>query len=93
MDTIDPLKQAEDVLKGIHTETRRQFRPLYRKYPTLFLLLITFSVAAIFHGLDVFMSQFAFFNSNPLLLVLAGIIGLFITGSLYKRLGRDRYEN
>ena len=65
---------------------------MHRRYPVLFLLLATFSVAALFHGFDVLLDQFSTLKEFPFILILAGIFGLFITGGLYKRLGRDKYE-
>ena len=92
METMDPLKQAEDALKQIHQATHRKFHPMHRKYPVLFLLLATFSIAALFHGLDMAMDEFSVLKEFPFILILAGIFGLLITGGLYKRLGRDKYE-
>ncbi|MDB5245177.1 MAG: hypothetical protein JWN90_282 [Parcubacteria group bacterium] len=93
MEIPDPFAGAERVLRSAHTSTERKFRPVYRRYPTLFLFLITFSVAALFHGLDLYMDEFPVFVAHPFVLVWLGVIGLFISGKLYKRLGKDKFEN
>jgi hypothetical protein len=88
----DPLAQAEHAMHEMHQLTYRQLKPIHRKYPLLFLFLATFSIAAIFHGLDGFLDQIKFLNKFPLVLVFCGVLGLFIAGALYKRLGKDKYE-
>ena len=67
-------------------------RPVHRSYPLLFLLLTTVSVAALFHGIDKTLDTLAFAQSNPTALIALGIVGLFFTGTLYKRLGGDKIE-
>jgi hypothetical protein len=54
--------------------------------------VLTFSIAAFFDGVDEFLNQFNFFKEFPLVLMALGVLGLFLTGSLYKRLGKDEYE-
>jgi hypothetical protein len=88
----DPLAVAEHLMREMQESTRRQLHPAYRKYPLLFLFLLTFSVAAIFHGIDGFLDEFTFLKQTPVVLMALGVLGLFITGSLYKRLGKDKYE-
>jgi hypothetical protein len=84
----DPFAKAESLIREVHDSTHKHLRPVYRRYPLLFLLLLTFSAAATFHGLDDFLNQFAYLKENPLVLMGIGILGLFATGTLYKRLER-----
>jgi hypothetical protein len=88
----DPLEEAERSVREAHEVTRRNMRFLERRYPLFTLLLLTLSVAALFHGLDGLFEQFEYLEESPLLLVVCGIIGLFVTGQLYKRLGKDKYD-
>lgn len=92
MKDTDPLAQAEKAVQQLDRATHHGLHPIHKKYPLLFLFLLTFSVAAVFHGIDRFLDTIPFVNQFPLGLVALGIIGLFITGSLYKRLGRDKFE-
>lgn len=92
METPDPIARIEGLVSELHASMQRELHPAHRKYPLLFLFLITLSVAAIFHGLDRMFASIDFFESYPQLLVLAGMLGLFFTGSLYKRLGKDRFD-
>lgn len=89
MNVPDPLMHAESMLKHVHQQAERRLRPAHKRYPTLFLFLIAFSAAALFHGLDEFLNQFSLFHRSPLILAGIGVFGLLITGSLYKRLGKD----
>ena len=92
MSTPDPLEHIERLISEMHDMLNQEVKPVYKKYPLFFLLLATASVAALFHGLDRVMDHIAFLDDNPLFLVLFGILGLFLTGSLYKRLGKDKFE-
>ena len=92
MEQKDFLEQGEKVIHELHEATRRRLHPAHRKYPFLFLFLITFSVVALIHGFDRVLDRVDFFESNPQVLIVIGLMGLFLTGSLYKRLGKDKYE-
>ena len=93
MNVPDPLHETENVLHQAYSGTRKKLNPYYRRYPTLFILLVTFSVAAVFHGFDLLMDQVELLNTYPLITVLIGIVGLFVTGKLYKRLGEGKHES
>jgi len=92
MQDIDPLRVAEKTVHDLDRATHRGLHPIHKRYPLLFLFLLTFSVAAIFHGLDRVLDTIPFANQFPWTLILIGILGLFSTGSLYKRLGKDKFD-
>jgi len=92
MQSQDPLEQAEKSAIELQQAIRKSLHPAHRKYPLLFLFLITFSIAGVFHGFDLFVDTIPFFQTYPLALVALGVLGLFTTGALYKRLGKDKFD-
>ena len=68
-----------------------QGKYLVRRYPLLFALLLAFGTAAIFTGFHFWVETTRLFHEKPLLLVLLGVIVLFLTGTLYKTLSKDRH--
>ena len=88
----DPLAKTEHLIHEMHDSTHRRLHPIYRRYPLLFLLVLTFSIAAVFDGVHEFLNQIVFFREFPLVLMALGVLGLFLTGSLYQRLGKEEHD-
>ncbi|MEK7134216.1 MAG: hypothetical protein AAB805_02090 [Patescibacteria group bacterium] len=82
----DPLQQVEEVTRGINNYMQRRGRSVFGRYPLLFSLLATFGVVLVLHGFDRLVENIPFLNDRPVLLLLAGIIILSLTGTLYKRI-------
>ena len=82
----DPIKRVETLVEEMHTKIGRFTRPVLDRYPLLFTFLLTFSVAATFHGFELVLQSYRIFQNHPILLLGLGILGLFLTGSLYKGL-------
>jgi uncharacterized integral membrane protein len=57
-----------------------------KRYPVLFSLLVTFGVAMTFLGFEKIVTQIAFLDNNPFILLIVGITILALTGTLYKKL-------
>ena len=85
----DPIKEIERIIKELNDNAGTITKPVLRRYPLLFTFLLTFSVAAVLHGFELFTDEFSLFKDNPFLLILIGSLGLFITGTLYKLLEKD----
>ena len=86
-----PIDKIEATMEQL-TSTADSLVDPYRKsvakrYPILFLLLVTFGVTATFLGLEWLIGEIAYLQDHPLLLLLLGIGTLVITGTLYKKLG------
>ena len=86
----DPLQKVETELKRLQDTTGKFTQPVLKRYPLLFTFLLTFSVAAILHGFEIWTDQIPLFQKNPLLLMGIGIFILIATGRLYKTL--DRFD-
>lgn len=89
MNDKDPIKKIEEMVKEIHDRAGEITKPVLSRYPLLFAFLLTFSLASILHGFNGFIDQIPFFDEHPLYLILAGVIVLTITGTLYKLLKKD----
>lgn len=89
MNDKDPIKKIEEMIKEMHDRAGDITRPVLSRYPLLFAFLLTFSLASILHGFNGFVDQIAYFDEHPLVLMLAGVIVLTLTGTLYKLLKKE----
>lgn len=78
------ISHTEKSIDEAVAPTRRQ---IFRKFPVLFLLLIAVGFTATMTGLEQLLLKIAFFRSNPLWLLIIGVLLLLFTGRLYKKLG------
>lgn len=62
-------------------------KKVLKRFPTLFLLLVTFGVIATSLGIELLVIKHTNLNEHPLLLVILGLVTLVFTGTLYKKLG------
>jgi len=85
----DPIEKIEALTKEFHDYIERQGRGVFERYPLTFALLATFGVVLVGHGINAFVNSVPFLNNNPLLMFVVGLIILFMTGTLYKRLNKD----
>lgn len=60
---------------------------LSRRFPSLFLLVVTFGVTATFFGIEQILIQYNLLQEHPGLILALGIATLIGTGTLYKKLG------
>ena len=87
------IKTVDDV-QGVMKETEKSFeetlspvrKGFVKRFPTIFLLMVTFGVALVFFSLEVILSRSAFVINHPWLAFLTGIGILVVTGTLYKKL-------
>ena len=57
-----------------------------KRYPIVFSLLTTFGVATTFLGFEKIVSNIAFLDQHPFVMLILGISILATTGTLYKKL-------
>lgn len=93
MYTTDPILKAEEIVKNMNERAGRYAQPVLRRYPLLFSFLIFFSAAAILHGFEMVTEETELFQEHPFLLIVIGAASLFLTGMLYKVLGKNNIEN
>lgn len=87
--------EAVDALQRISTTAEdtfeSAFKPLRKtalqRFPTLFILAITFGVSAVLYGMDQIISTTPFLSGHPWVSIFVGVFILAVTGQLYKKLG------
>ena len=80
----DTIEMTEDKIETVVAPVRRGF---VRRFPILFILLVTFGVTATLTGMEQLLLQVEFLNNNPFVVLIIGIVLLVLTGTLYKKLG------
>lgn len=80
----DFLKDAEKVAERITVLAEKNNRSIFRKYPLTFSFFSLLGFAAVLYGLERTFDRILFFQNNPWVVLLAGVIILMITGTLYK---------
>ncbi len=80
----DPVRRLELLVRELHAETASLTKPARKRYPLVFALLLTTSVAAIFQGFEILVDQTPWLHDHPLLLLGGGLGLLFVTGGLYR---------
>lgn len=73
IDTFDRLTQRRDTA--------------FRRYPLVFTLLGTFGLVSTLYGFQHLLDKVPLLANNPIVALLVGLAILFLTGSLYKKLG------
>ncbi len=85
LDTVEgTVNEVEQEIESLMSPVRRS---VLERFPVLFLLLVSFGVAAVMSGLERIITQIGFFDNNPFILLGVGLFVLVGTGTLYKKLG------
>ena len=58
----------------------------FTRYPLLFVLLSSFGLVATFYGFEKVIDNIPFFEQNPHMILVTGIVVLIFTGTLFKKL-------
>lgn len=83
-DTVDVvIMETGSTVDGYLEPVRKS---VFKRFPVLFGLLVTFGVAATFLGFERIILNFDVLDKYPELILIMGIIILSITGKLYKKL-------
>ncbi|MDA8597199.1 hypothetical protein N9L26_02575 [Candidatus Pacebacteria bacterium] len=73
------VKSADDMVEPIR-------RSALKRFPVVFLLLVTFGVVAVLFAFERILSDITYLNQRPWLILTIGIGVLAGTGTLYKKL-------
>jgi hypothetical protein len=72
---------------GSFTGKARQYRDsAFGKFPVLFALMTTFGLVSTFYGFEKVIDGITFFEQNPQMVLVAGLVTLSITGTLHQKL-------
>ena len=82
-DDTNSLNKAEKQLIEKLVEKRVKVQT---KYPLLFIMLVTFGAVATLQGFQRIIDKIPILNNNPWILLVAGLLTLTATGTLYKKL-------
>lgn len=82
----DPIKQVEDLTKGVNNFMKERGRSVFGRYPLVFSFLGTFGVVLIIHGIEGVIDKISVLRERPILILFTGILLLTFTGTLYKRI-------
>jgi hypothetical protein len=81
---------AQNVVTKATLEAETYISPLRKsvltRFPIVFSLLTTFGVATTFLGFEKIVSNIAFLDQHPFVMLILGISILAATGTLYKKL-------
>lgn len=84
------VNTLETVITDVQTGVEHELQPLrksvIKRFPTLFLLAVTFGVALVFYSIEVLLSQSLFVQEYPHLALGIGLAILIVTGTLYRKL-------
>ena len=77
---------VEEVQVGIDREIRPIRKSILKRFPTLFLLAVTFGVSLVFYSIETLLSRNTFVVEHPWLALGIGLAILIATGTLYRKL-------
>jgi hypothetical protein len=83
---IDVLEHIENLSNQVNTIMASRTENVFRRYPVTFGLLIVFGAIAVHEGLKGLMENYGLLDISPWYLIIAGLVILTITGTLYKKL-------
>ena len=86
----DVIKSTEELIaavqRGIEQEIQPVRKSIFKRFPTAFLLAVTFGVSLVFYSIEVILSQNQLVQERPWLTLGIGLLVLVITGTLYRKL-------
>ena len=87
--SLDILKYVEDLSNKMNEVVGSRTKSAFRKYPLTFALLVLIGVVAVSEGMKGILESVSWFDNHPWELLLAGLVILIFTGTLYKKLDKD----
>ena len=83
---LDLLEHIENLSNQVNKIMASRTKNVFRRYPVTFGLAIVFGAVAVHEGLKGLMAEYGLLDISPWYLVVAGLVILTITGTLYKKL-------
>ena len=80
------LHHIENLSNQVNKIMASRTKNVFRRYPVTFGILILFGAIAVHEGLKKLMEDFGLLDINPWYLLIAGLVILTITGTLYRKL-------
>ena len=87
---LEAVAAVEDLLAEVTTDVEQQIAPvlksILKRFPTLFLLAVTFGASLVLYSIEVILIQQGFVLDHPWISLGIGVMILTITGTLYRKL-------
>jgi hypothetical protein len=84
------VEEVDAAVEELTRETDKLVEPyrrsVFRRFPTLFMILVTFGVAATFFGFERIIAETSWLGERPWYILGVGLLTLVLTGRLYKKL-------
>lgn len=88
---VETLDEVQHLTEAAETAVEKEVAPIresiLKRFPTLFLLAVTFGVTAVISSLEQLLEKYDLLQDSPWLLLFIGVGTLAFTGKLYKKLG------
>lgn len=85
------IDDIDRIVSSTEREIEQSVEPIresvLKRFPILFMLLVTFGFTATTTGIEQVLVRHEIFQSHPFVIFLIGITILIITGTIYKKLG------
>ena len=83
----DRLEEAASLVqKNLDDAAKPLRKHVFKRFPVVFLLAVTFGVIATSLGIELMLLKYGIFTNHPVILVVLGVTILSVTGKLYKKL-------
>jgi len=87
---LEAVEAVQDVLSAVTADVEKQIAPvrksILKRFPTLFLLAVTFGFSLVLYSIEVILIQNGFVLDHPWVSLGIGVGVLTITGTLYRKL-------
>lgn len=80
------LQKLEEMGGRVPDRLKKYRDGAFAKFPLLFTLFSTFGLVATLYGFEKMIDQIDFFANNPYIILGTGLLILFVTGVLFKKL-------
>tara|TARA_B100001179_G_C18581412_1_gene400133 strand:- start:389 stop:691 length:303 start_codon:yes stop_codon:yes gene_type:complete len=80
------FEHARHIEHDLEEKVAKYQKNVIERFPFLFLGLSTFGGVAVFYGFEKIIDRTPYLADNPLGILLAGFVILFLTGALYRKL-------
>lgn len=87
-DQVDLLKKVEELTNKLNEMFNQKGKSVFSRYPITFALVVVFGVAMVSEGIKGLLGEVPFFKESPVIMLVAGILVLIMTGRLYKKLNK-----
>ncbi len=86
LDNVDLLKQAENSTAKLNQLFNEKGKPVFSRYPLMFSMLVIVGATMLSIGVKELLLEIPILSNQPAVMLLAGVLILIGTGTLFKKL-------